>query len=1550
MDLNKLKAVSMQKSKPVKSNMQGTEEYKTAIIGISGQIGPAHNTEEFWELITSGCDMVRDFPVDRLENAEKLFKKKYFKELPDNLGQCAYMDCIDTFDAELFQIAPIEAEYMDPVQRIMLESVWTTIEDAGYGGDKLRGSRTGVYIGYSSPNVQYSEVVEDADLYTAGVAVSGNVNSIIASRISYLLDLQGPAMIVDTACSSSLLAVQLACEQLRNGEIDTAIAGGIRIMMLPRIREGNSIGIESSTERTRTFDKSADGTGGGEGVVSLLLKPYKQAKKDKDHIYAVIRGCSSNQDGSSVGITAPNASAQEKVIRSAWKSAGIDPETVSYIEAHGTGTKLGDPIEITGIQQAFRKYTDKKQFCAIGSVKSNIGHLDCAAGLAGLLKVVLMLNKKQIPPTLHFVSPNKEINFIQSPVYIEDKLKDWEPGKDGIRRAGISSFGMSGTNCHMILEEEPDSTLQNSENEINLLCISGKNEKATKELLAAYVGYLKKHPQVDWKAFCYTANTGRGHYQYRIAVVADSVDNFLQMADHLEHSKTVLYGRNRIEEKKTEDEAGVITRKEWKELSEKATKLYQELQVKKETGERDKKLLQLARYYIDGATIQWKTVKDSEYKISIPTYVFQHKHYWHEMQERDIAIRKTKKLHPLVHEVLADTYDRRIYQTILSNENCWELKEHIINNVHVLPGTALIEIAHFAVADYLGTDAFALENLVYMVPLSCEENQQVILHTVVSEEGEELYVRARSRNSQGVWTPHIELKVRQEKTIITKQVESVGEIRKRCKPVDITRSEENNNSIVQIESTRWNNISSAFANENELLLEFKMKEELQKDSAHYYLYPSLLDPAINSGNYLLKETYLPFSCKYMKFMTGIPSQFYSYIVRKTTAKDNKELALFDIVLFTEDGNIFGQLKDYCIKKVHEKEALSFIKQEKHNLYHQRSWTLYEENLIKEKMLTDEQVIWIAFDELNQKSVEISNRLGSQCTVVKAETDKDILDVMSNVREGKTRYIILDYSEKLLSRAVKMNEEVPKFVKNTFCVFKTLIESHARQNIQIILLFADAKWTCEQDFDQYAYWHLLKGMGKCLEAEHKNFVVRTIEANVSTKAIQIQSEIFSVWMHYSVLLYENKRYLEQLLPLSEEKKDKTVIEKDKAYMISGGLGGMGFAFAQQILTIAPTAKVALINRTYTEEEFLNAASNMNEEQRLKVDTFLQLKRSGANICIKKADVSDYESIKKAVLEVKNQYGTIFGVIHTAGVAGDGFLLNKNWDTFYNVLKPKVAGTLNLHVLTKQEPLDFFVMCSSYVTLYGAPGQSDYTAANAFLDGFASYRRSLGLPAVTINWTGWSESGMARNHEVDSSDMFVEFMDNTQGKRALVHALGAKATQVYAGKIRPDAMKLQLETYKGRILLSEEIANELEMEKQSVKTENRNLPKIDLSKLVISGKRIDKLTDTEKNIIAAWVETLKVSEVNVHDKFFETGGNSLLAAYLHKEIDKFYPGVLVITDIFVYSTIEEIAKFIESKLKDKEPPKDNTEESDLEDMVAKFMSGELNLEQLDAMIEI
>ncbi|MBP5223365.1 MAG: polyketide synthase [Lachnospiraceae bacterium] len=316
----------------MKNRIAGSEKAAKgfAIIGISANIGGTNDLEGYWDAIRKGQDCIRSLPENRWEDAEQLKLLRDGSGLSEHMGQSAYLDEIDQFDPGFFNIAKSEADLMDPAQRMFLECAWSALEDAGCTAVGLNKSRTGVYVGYSSQGGQYAQAIEkDADNFVA--SVSGNLNSIIASRVSYCFNLKGPAIVFDTACSSSLTALHTACLQLKNGECDMALVGSVSLTLIPRETDGEKMGIESSSERTKTFDDSADGTGGGEGVIAIVIKSLSHAIEDRDHIYAVIKSSAINQDGTSLGITAPNSAAQEAVIVEAWQAAGIDPLTVSYI-------------------------------------------------------------------------------------------------------------------------------------------------------------------------------------------------------------------------------------------------------------------------------------------------------------------------------------------------------------------------------------------------------------------------------------------------------------------------------------------------------------------------------------------------------------------------------------------------------------------------------------------------------------------------------------------------------------------------------------------------------------------------------------------------------------------------------------------------------------------------------------------------------------------------------------------------------------------------------------------------------------------------------------------------------------------------------------------------------------------------------------------------------------------------------------------------------------------------------------------------------------------
>lgn len=500
-----------------------------AIIGIAMQVPGAGSLEELWGVITEGKECISDLPLARKRDIEAYrdYSAGYDHELRYNKG--GFLQNIDQFDNSHFRISPKESSVMDPTHRMFLESCWEAIEDAGYAVQRLAGTDTGVYAGVRLNHSAYATIAKEVDPEGYGNFLTGNATAIVANRVSYLLNLTGPSMTLDTACSSSLVGLHLACQAIRSGDCSMALVGGAYIMPDP-IQSDVKIGIESEFNKTKTFDASADGTVESEGVITLLLKSYNQAKEDRDHIYALIRGSAVNQDGKTIGLTSPSAEAQGNVIRKAWKNADIDPETITYIEAHGTGTKIGDPIEVLGIRKAFEAYTSKKQFCAIGSVKTNLGHLNCVSGLAGLIKVILAMQYKVIPKQINFLQPNKRIRFIDSPLYVSDRNEPWNAVP---RRSGISSFGIGGTNCHIVVEEEP-SVPPREEELPDVLCLSAKSRKSLIELMKQYEQHLRTHLDLlNIQDLCFTANNGRTHYKHRLSMLIKSKEDLLSKLEQL---------------------------------------------------------------------------------------------------------------------------------------------------------------------------------------------------------------------------------------------------------------------------------------------------------------------------------------------------------------------------------------------------------------------------------------------------------------------------------------------------------------------------------------------------------------------------------------------------------------------------------------------------------------------------------------------------------------------------------------------------------------------------------------------------------------------------------------------------------------------------------------------------------------------------------------------------------------------------------------------------------------------------------------------------------
>jgi malonyl CoA-acyl carrier protein transacylase len=493
-----------------------------AIIGLGCRFPKAESPESFWHLLSNGIDGITEVPADRW-NIDDLYDPQ-----PGNPGKMntrwgGFLSQVDGFDPLFFNISPKEAERMDPKQRLFLEVAWEAIENAGLAPDKLSGTQTGVFVAPTGESYYLSNNIGDVTQINAYDGI-GSTPSLAASRLSYLLNLKGPSLAIETACSSSLVAVHLASQSLRTRECNLCVVGGVNLILTPELHISFSQAQMMSPEgHCKTFDADADGYVRGEGCGVVILKRLADALEDQDNILAIIRGSAINQDGLSNGITAPYGPSQQAVIRQALKNAAVTPAEISYVEAHGTGTPLGDPIEVKSLKTVLMEGRLPNQPCYLSSVKTNIGHLELAAGIAGLIKVVLSLHNKQIPPHLHFKKLNPYIKIGDTPFIIPTELQEWNIDQ-GSRLAGISAFGFGGTNAHVILEEGPAPVLTSTtvERPKHLLTLSTKSEEALKELAQSYNNHFELHPEILIEDVCYTANTGRSHFNHRLAIVADS--------------------------------------------------------------------------------------------------------------------------------------------------------------------------------------------------------------------------------------------------------------------------------------------------------------------------------------------------------------------------------------------------------------------------------------------------------------------------------------------------------------------------------------------------------------------------------------------------------------------------------------------------------------------------------------------------------------------------------------------------------------------------------------------------------------------------------------------------------------------------------------------------------------------------------------------------------------------------------------------------------------------------------------------------------------------
>ncbi|SYX83884.1 SDR family NAD(P)-dependent oxidoreductase [Paenibacillus alvei] len=1310
-----------------------------AIIGLSGRYPGAANVDQFWDNLRNGKDCITEVPKDRWdynlyvdENKNKMIGGKWG----------GFIEGVDRFDPLFFNISPREAEVMDPQERLFLECVYETIEDAGYTRESLSAHRdreiagqVGVFVG-----VMYEEYqLYGAQAQTKGMpfALSGSPAS-IANRVSYYFNFHGPSMAVDTMCSSSLTSIHLACQSLQKNECELAIAGGVNVSVHPNkylmLTQGNFL---SSKGRCESFGEGGDGYVPGEGVGAVLLKPLSKAIADGDHIYGVIKATAVNHGGKTNGYTVPNPNAQASVIGKALAEADIHPRSVSYLEAHGTGTSLGDPIEIAGLVKAFRAQTPENQFCAIGSAKSNIGHCESAAGIAGVTKVLLQLKHRQLAPSLYSATLNPNIDFSETPFAVQQELAEWKrplmEEQDGQvreypRLAGISSFGAGGSNAHVIIEEylPADATgddvalSSNHSPEPAVIVLSAKNEERLQVQVRQLMTAIRETGYTDNQLpdIAYTLQVGREAMEERLAIITDSMKDL--------EAKLRVYAEG-------SDDIENLYRGQVKRGNDMLTAFAADEELQEAVGkwcERRKydKLLEL---WVKGLHVDWSKLHRSGQprKMSLPTYPFARERYWVPQMEAktdratitlSASPESGPQLHPLLHRNTSNLTENRFSSLFTGAE--FFLDDHRVNRQRVLPGAAHLEMARAAVeqvAELADGDGVAirLKHVAWPAPLLLDE-QPVETHLTLSLEENleiryEIYSALADSEERAVFS--------RGRAILCEASEAprlnLAALRSECNQALMTGSECYGiyERLGITYGTGHQGIDCLYVGQKQVLAKLVLPTHLSDTISHYVLHPSLIDSALQASIGLFAggmatgteepAISLPFALDELEIFAPCTTDMWANIRYSDDSKANGKVRKLDIELCNEEGSVSVRITGFSSRIMHNEAEVSTPLSHIEAVLLEPCWQ--EQPATSESPVRDyDQHLVFLTEPFDQQYEQLDGLMPEAEWILLHAADKGIEQLYEHCAEQLFQHV------------------------------QTLILSKPAGRILIQLITAT-------DGERQVLAGLA-GLLKTARQENPQIFGQLIETMADDKASGIIEKV-----HENSLLSEDihiryeagTRLVESWIEVRDAMRDEAAIpwKAGGLYLITGGAGGLGLLFAQEIARHAPGATLILTGR-----------SELGKEKQAGL---AKLKDLGAEAIYMQTDVSDRLAVNGLIRDICDKFGQLNGIIHSAGVIRDNYLLKKHLHELGEVLAPKVAGTSFLDEATKNLNMDFFILFSSLTGATGNPGQADYAMANAFMDRFAKHRNelvALGMRyghTVSINWPLWKEGGMQVDAETE-----------------------------------------------------------------------------------------------------------------------------------------------------------------------------------------------------------
>nr|WP_277991503.1 SDR family NAD(P)-dependent oxidoreductase [Corallococcus macrosporus] len=1465
-----------------------------AIIGMSARFPGARNLDEYWEHLAAGVDSVTEIPPERWD-VQRYYDPDPKKKDRSTSKWGGFLSDIDKFDPLFFSISPAEARLMDPQQRLFLQESWKALEDAGYSPEQLSKARCGVYVGVM--NNDYNRLVGLADPdRSPALQLLGNSNSILAARIAYLLNLKGPALALDTACSSSLVATHLAVRSLLAGDVDLMLAGGVTLYITedPYIQMSKA-GMLSPNGRCRAFDDRADGFVPGEGVGVVVLKRLADALRDGDHVYGVIRGSGTNQDGKTNGISAPSSDAQTELELQVYQRAGISPETVTYVEAHGTGTKLGDPIEVEALTEAFSRYTDRKQFCFLGSVKSNLGHTSAAAGVAGLIKVLLSFQHRQLPPSLHFERQNSNIDFAATPFVVNTALRDWTVPGNGPRRAALSGFAFSGTNAHVLLEEPParPAAPREARGTARLVVFSGKTEDALTRRLEDMATWLRRHGESHRLGdIAYTLLVGRAHHKVRTAFV---VRSHRELLDGIE---AALAGRE-VAYPFTSDPQDAA-RKVDPLLKELGRTLMAELtSPDAQAGEgAQEKLSSLASLYVKAAPLNWAALFSGPHlRVPLPTYPFAQERHW-VTPVMGAALPEA----PRTAEARTAPVRRR---TVLEASSPL-MADHRVNGASVLPGMAYLELAREAFAASHGEGPVSLSQVLWLQPCVLDGGQKV-LWTTLEEKGGHALFEVRSGEGEDAL-----LHCRGR---IEAAVERAGSEPFALRPFQARSTNHIDGDVLNQRFARmgihygptFRALREVWSDAREAL--GRLEGAAPRDS-RWSLPPQLLDSAAQAVAALTSSSgalMLPFSLGGVDVRRPLPSSGSAYARVRM-----QDPARFDVALLDEQGEVCVELRDLGFRE-RKTRAQGF--------FYLPRWA--EAPLLAQDRELGRAVIVAGADSLGLEDglAAVHARAGVLRVRVGARTRREAegrwewssadeagVEAWWN-EAGQPRRIYflagIDARAAALEDVEALEASQERGVLALFRMLKGLSRLGVlQQRLELVVVTADVfpVTGTEQARPSGASLH---GLCKSLAKEHPQLAVSCIDVgarDVLNAPGVLVSQLVAEPEHkgrLNVALREGRRHVRQLVPARLEAGDG-VLRQGGVYVIVGGLGGIGLALAEDL---AGRFQARLV---------LTGRGPLTEAQRERIAA---MEARGARVLHVRADVTRPASMRDVMAQAKARFGAVHGVVHSALVLRDAPIERMDAAAFVEAMDAKVRGSAVLAQVLKDEPLDFLVFFSSIQSFSGNAGQGNYAAASLFQDTFAGWLgRSARFPVSVVNWGYWGSVGAVTDPKYQRAMELrgVHSIEVAEGLEALRQVLASSAPQVVAFKGSPEALaKLGVSQEEPVAVAGRRQAQAREVrppEPVRAPVEARPSPR------PVPVRTGPSLAEVERRIGQLTSEALSVSSdvINPEVPFSDYGVDSITGAGMIERISEAFDLELPITVVFDYSSVRALARHILSLL--------------------------------------